>query len=159
MVEMHHTTLAKIEKGERPIRAVEAATMADLFGVSLDALLGRRVGLANELADMVTQLQQAASRGVSDIGALAGQLQSLYRDLGDIEFDSREELHAHGNKAGRALEEAMNALYAIAQVPAPKQVHTSKLEDMIERKAQEKANAIFASFAAQLKESVKGDQP
>jgi transcriptional regulator with XRE-family HTH domain len=36
------TTIAKIELGERPAKLNEAAALADVFGVSLDALIGRR---------------------------------------------------------------------------------------------------------------------
>ena len=42
-INMHWTTIAKIEKGgERSVRIDEAAAFADVFGVSVDHLLGRR---------------------------------------------------------------------------------------------------------------------
>lgn len=40
-IQLHSTTIAKIEKGDRPVNVVEAAAIADLFGKSVDALLGR----------------------------------------------------------------------------------------------------------------------
>ena len=41
-VHLHWTTIAKIEKGERSVRIDEAAAIADLFDMSVDALLGRQ---------------------------------------------------------------------------------------------------------------------
>ena len=41
---MHHTTVAKIESGDREIKLDEAAAMADLFGLPLDSMMGRQAG-------------------------------------------------------------------------------------------------------------------
>jgi hypothetical protein len=41
---MHPTTVAKIEAGDRSVRINEAVGIADLFEVSLDSLLGRKLG-------------------------------------------------------------------------------------------------------------------
>ena len=38
---IYPTTIAKIEYGERPAKLDEAIALADVFGVSLDALVGR----------------------------------------------------------------------------------------------------------------------
>src|SRR5215207_6440360 len=38
---MHDTTIAKIEAGTRSVRINEAAGIADVLGIPLDALLGR----------------------------------------------------------------------------------------------------------------------
>ena len=40
---MYATTVAKIESGDRAVRVNEAAVLADLFKLSVDALLGRLV--------------------------------------------------------------------------------------------------------------------
>jgi transcriptional regulator with XRE-family HTH domain len=42
-IHLHWTTIAKIEKGERSVRIDEAAAIADLFDMSVDALLGRQL--------------------------------------------------------------------------------------------------------------------
>ncbi len=47
--QIYPTTVAKIEAGERKVRINEATVIADLFGVSLDSLLGRGAGLDNDL--------------------------------------------------------------------------------------------------------------
>ena len=39
---MHHTTVAKIESGDREVKLDEAAAMADLFDLPLDSMMGRR---------------------------------------------------------------------------------------------------------------------
>ena len=46
---MHATTVAKIEAGSRSVRINEAVAIADLFGVSLDSLLGRKPGTQRDL--------------------------------------------------------------------------------------------------------------
>ena len=58
-INMHWTTIAKIEKGgERSVRIDEAAAFADVFGVSVDHLLGRR---ARPGADRDFALRQLTS--------------------------------------------------------------------------------------------------
>lgn len=138
MLDMHPTTLAKIEKGERSVRIVEAATIADLLDVSLDSLLGRRSGLANEAADIVANLQRTAGKAVLDIAGLHSALQSWFMDLGDLEFDGRQDLDAAGRAALDSLTEAQDALYRITTVPAPQRVAMSRLDEIVERRAAEK---------------------
>jgi transcriptional regulator with XRE-family HTH domain len=63
---MHATTIAKIEAGVRSVRINEAVGIADLFGVSLDSLLGRRPGAGrdHERAYLLRSLRDT-SRGSS----------------------------------------------------------------------------------------------
>jgi ribosome-binding protein aMBF1 (putative translation factor) len=42
-IPMDWTTIAKVEKNDRSVRIDEAAGIADLFGTSVDELLGRKV--------------------------------------------------------------------------------------------------------------------
>ncbi|WP_406000738.1 helix-turn-helix transcriptional regulator [Streptomyces sp. NBC_00829] len=44
------TTVAKIERGDRPLRLDEAAAIARLFGTTLDVALGLKPGDPNSLA-------------------------------------------------------------------------------------------------------------
>ena len=48
-IDLHPTTVAKIEAGQRSVRIDEARAIADLFGLSLDSLVGRRAGLEHDL--------------------------------------------------------------------------------------------------------------
>jgi transcriptional regulator with XRE-family HTH domain len=58
---IYPTTIAKIESGERAVRIDEAAALADLFEVSLDALLGRGASAPrNELAYVLRLLRDTA---------------------------------------------------------------------------------------------------
>lgn len=80
---MHHTTVAKIEKGDRSVRIDEAAAIADLFDVSLDRLLGRsaapradedytRRRLTNtvvQAAALVSGVTDSLRDGASDLAA------------------------------------------------------------------------------------------
>lgn len=137
---MHPTTLAKIEKGDRSVRIVEAVAIADLFGVSLDRLLGRRAGIANEVADIVGNLQHAAGRAVADVAGIHSDVQGWFNELGEVEFDGSRRLQKAGGRALKALTEAQAALYDITTVPPPQRVVMSRIEELIERKAEEKAN-------------------
>jgi transcriptional regulator with XRE-family HTH domain len=55
-IPMTWTQLARIEKGQRSLRAIEAAEFADIFNVSVDSLLGRR---ARPKADLMHALRSA----------------------------------------------------------------------------------------------------
>lgn len=60
---MHASTVAKIESERRKPRAVrlaEASALADLFGVSVDGLLGRAPGMPDDLEIARTWLQRVA---------------------------------------------------------------------------------------------------
>lgn len=37
----HQTTISRIEKAERPVNVFEAYTIADVFGITVDQLVGR----------------------------------------------------------------------------------------------------------------------
>ena len=87
---MHPTTVAKIEAGDRSVRINEAVGIADLFEVSLDALLGRRepddttltfalVTLAGYVGDAKRQVLQAQH--------VAGDIEEQLEDAGE-RFDS-----------------------------------------------------------------------
>lgn len=68
-IAMHWTTVAKIEKGDRSVRIDEAAAIAELFGASVDVLLGR--GRNNtDLAWAVSKLTGNAQKTAADIVSL-----------------------------------------------------------------------------------------
>ena len=104
-IPMHWTTVAKIEKGDRSVRIDEAAGIADLFGVSVDALLGRR---ARPKADLLYSL-----RGVLDTAQQASwQLASFERTL----REQTDELAAVDVSDGYSelVTDAVNACEALA---------------------------------------------
>ena len=66
---MHTSTVAKIEAGTRAVHADELSAYADIFGVSVDALLGRtRDG--TDLAWAVAKLTSSAQKTASEVHAL-----------------------------------------------------------------------------------------
>lgn len=56
---LHHTYVCKIESGDRPLLAREAAAMAPIFGVTVAGLLGDEVAQVNDaLAELWQRVQQ-----------------------------------------------------------------------------------------------------
>lgn len=70
---LHQSNFAKIERGERPVRLAEAVAMAELFGTTIDAVLGLRAdnpqGLAVQaLARRTSVLQRIQALIVAELG-------------------------------------------------------------------------------------------
>ena len=137
-IPMIGTMIHKIEAGDRTVRIDEAAGIADLLDVSLDSLVGRRTGLANDLANVISGLQHTAGKAVMDLAALHGAVQGWFVELGDLEFDHRSEFETEGRRALDALTEAQDALWRISNFEPPKRVAMTRLDDLIERRAAEK---------------------
>ncbi|CAM3752993.1 helix-turn-helix domain-containing protein [Smaragdicoccus niigatensis] len=81
-IPMHTTAIAKIEAGRREVRIDEASAMADLFGLSVDTLLGRSsdeseadryalVRLSEHTHSALGELRKMHRIFVADHGALA----------------------------------------------------------------------------------------
>jgi transcriptional regulator with XRE-family HTH domain len=136
-VPMHWTTIAKIEKGERSVRIDEAAAIAEVFGVSVDALLGRTVGVESDLAYMLRALLDTARQSSAQLMAIGGALQSRFRDLESFEFDGRETVYEEGGRAGDALEKASSALLRLSAVEVP-EAGLKVAEELIDQAATEK---------------------
>ena len=108
---IYPTTIAKIESGERAVRIDEAATLADLFEVPLDALLGRRAGAQrNELAYRLRLLRDTAKESSQQVWTsmekIREQLEELPRD-----FDGADKLQKLGDDTLRShLDPAHEAL-------------------------------------------------
>lgn len=114
-IPMHWTTIAKIEKGDRSVRIDEAAGIADLLGVSVDSLLGRRVDPQNDFADILRSLKHAAGKSVLDVGAVHTLIQGWFMELhGFDEYEGWGNLDAEGGRALGALSEAQDALWRIS---------------------------------------------
>lgn len=148
-LEMHPTVLAKIEKGLRPARVDEASAIADLFGVTLDSLLGRRSSVASEVADILSSLQHAASRAWQDVGSMHGTIEGWYRELGDLTFDGREDLEEAGGKALKCLKEAQDALFEITLAEAPERTFVSRIDEIVAEQVAERIDAILKNLIEQ----------
>jgi hypothetical protein len=115
---MHPTTVAKIEAGDRSVRINEAMEIAELFGVSMDTLLGRTIA-----ADPVEELQTVivvAETLWSKVYAIRQVFCDRVGDLTALDFEGREELQEQVETAREAIETATNMLALIASFPRPK---------------------------------------
>jgi transcriptional regulator with XRE-family HTH domain len=75
------STVAKIERNERDLRAEELAAYADVFGCSIDALLGRRGRPAGDrnfllrrLAESIDDFARTVRVGLRDVAERATQV-------------------------------------------------------------------------------------
>jgi transcriptional regulator with XRE-family HTH domain len=133
---IHHTTVAKVESGEREVKLDEAVAIADLFGLPLDVMLGRRqFPLDNESALHVslqelrnmTQLQAANARQITidlndrvdsvmfarnSVSARYAELDRLAA-LADLAYQSLDDLIKHltemAQQANRIVDERQGA--------------------------------------------------
>src|SRR6516164_6885913 len=79
---IYPTTIHKIESGDRAIRFDELAAVADVFGVSVDALLGRRARTAsNDRSFAANALFRSALQAASAAFVAAENLQDRSADL------------------------------------------------------------------------------
>jgi len=79
---IYPTTIAKIESGERAVRIDEAAALADLFEVSLDALLGRKHNSqVDELAYLLRLLRDTARDSSQQVGATMETIREQLEEL------------------------------------------------------------------------------
>jgi transcriptional regulator with XRE-family HTH domain len=79
-VAVHASTIAKIETDARAVRLDEAAAIADLFGLSLDALLGRNT-LEDDGDHAMNVLAEDAQRLLADLSQISDRLDRAHRDL------------------------------------------------------------------------------
>lgn len=79
---MHHTTVAKIESGDREVKLDEAAAMADLFGLPLDLMMGRRQATReDEIAHDVRVLRDIARQSLADVRRTSTAVSNAVTDV------------------------------------------------------------------------------
>ena len=84
-IPMHPTTIAKIEAGDRSVRIDEATGIADLLGLSLDGLLGRK-GMEDERSHAMTVLAEEARKLIPEVIDIVDRLRRAYQEL-EAQFD------------------------------------------------------------------------
>jgi transcriptional regulator with XRE-family HTH domain len=106
--DMHQTTVAKLERGGRPIRVNEAAALADVFQVGLGELLAngeRPVGVLDEAGRRLREVRR--------LRVEYEQAQRFSRDL-EREFTVMRDKHVHAvkecHRLGKEVAEAEEAL-------------------------------------------------
>jgi transcriptional regulator with XRE-family HTH domain len=106
---MHNTTIAKIEAGDREIKLDEAAALARLFGLSVDSLLGRNQGSVQDLRYALGALEDAVFTSRNELKRMSKSLGDRLNEIPtDFEgYDTIAELVreyiGHSNSARVAL--------------------------------------------------------
>ena len=106
---MYPTTVAKVESGERAVRMVEAAAFADLFGVSVDWLLGRDIGPQQDLVFTLQAASQTAQQAAPLVTSIEAGLRDRVGELRMFEFEERDAITAEFERAAAALAQARAA--------------------------------------------------
>jgi transcriptional regulator with XRE-family HTH domain len=112
------TTVAKIESGERAVKVNELAVFADIFGVSLDALVGRRARPTGDLLYTVETLLNTKSQGRWPVQALLSTMAEQTTEVADADSNGRwAELIEDAQAAVAALTEALAAVDRVGRRP------------------------------------------
>ncbi|WNG95298.1 helix-turn-helix domain-containing protein [Mycobacterium sp. ITM-2016-00318] len=134
---MRNTAVAKIESGEREVKLDEAVGFADLFGVSLDSLLGRKAGAGDDLAFAFRGLRDVARQSMHEISLTVGTLRERWTDLTAFEFDGRSELEALVAEAGDALMNASSAMFHVTAFELSEGADVQPSADLVQQRALE----------------------
>jgi transcriptional regulator with XRE-family HTH domain len=110
------TTIAKIEAGDRAVKIDEATGIADLFGVSLDRLLGRNLDPNGDLIYTLRGLLGAAQEASSHVAAFEAVLRDRAAELAAFEFEERDDITADTDRACDALAKANEALRKVLRL-------------------------------------------
>lgn len=92
---VYRSTIAKIESGERDVRIDELMAFADLFGVSVDTLLGR-AGTGTDAVWAASRLTSEAQRMVADVQAMHAKLEAGVSELRTYAEQDRKFVSAQG---------------------------------------------------------------
>jgi transcriptional regulator with XRE-family HTH domain len=116
---VYPTTVAKIEAGERSVRIDEANALADIFEVSVDALLGRSTSFEQ---DRLYAVRDAALQATSGVSAISTTLMNVFAELEGLEFDNREAVTVAAGRALAALRTAVDALMVVTDQPSIEEI-------------------------------------
>ena len=156
---MHPSVIAKIEAGTRSVRINEGFAIAELFGLSLDALLGRATDPQADQAYAVRSLLDSAHQSSYQVWGIAAALGERFQDVASLEFEGRESLQADGKRAFDALNEAIAALRSIALFALPGEEASLRPYDRETAiKAASKSIAWQAALEVSARHGTKGSQ-
>lgn len=110
----HPTTIAKIEKGDRQVSITEAAGVADLFGVSVDDLLGRNTPAESDFGQALGRLRNAAEKTAWGLAEAMQGVRTCASDVAAFEFEGRGDLGHALSAAFTAVEQAIDAVGEIS---------------------------------------------
>lgn len=146
-IDVFASTIAKIESQRKPraVRLAEAAGIADLFGVSLDSLLGRQTGADDDMAYALRALLDSTRQGIQQISVVAGTLHSRVTELDRFEFDGRENLQEGVLQVTAALTMALGSMVSLSTFDLPPAAASAApLKEAMDREGVEALTAAFA---------------
>jgi transcriptional regulator with XRE-family HTH domain len=123
-IHLHAATIAKIERDAegyktkpRSVRIDEASAIADVFGISVDTMLGRRARPESDRVYILAMVADTALRSATQIIDMSDAVRDRIADLGppDEGLTAREDLIAGCERARDALDVASDALVETAQ--------------------------------------------
>ena len=119
-VPMIHTTIAKIEGGDRAVRVDEAAGIAEALDVPLDWMLGRQTtGPAAEMRYALRKLQETAQDTITDLNAMLQALNDWDTDTFPLAFDGKEEIDADIKEVAEVVAHTQRRLLKITLIDIP----------------------------------------
>lgn len=141
---IYPSTVAKIEAGDRRVAIDEAQAIAELFGVSVDSLLGRQVGIERDLEYMLRSVLATTRQCGQQLDIIIGTFVDAVQELSVLSFSGRESLESDISQAAEAMVSARDALLRIAAFKLPPNA-TVTAEVMREMDAA--MNKFFAHFS------------
>ena len=116
---MYASAVAKIESGQRAVRIEEAEAIAELFGVSVDSLLGRQVGVERDLAYSLRGVLASTRQCGRQMEAVRDTFTEALSELINLDFPQRELVEEDAVRAVRAMDDAKQALLRISEFRLP----------------------------------------
>jgi DNA-binding XRE family transcriptional regulator len=143
LTHVYPTTVQKIENGERPARIDEATALAELFEVSVDALLGRRASPKHDQLYTLRVVLEAVHQAASQVSSIEMTLRDRVRELAALDgFPHRDDVVSRCELACDKLADAGQLLEAALDQPRGSVVkrHTlALLREAIEKESDDEA--------------------
>lgn len=112
---VYATTIGKIEAGKRAIRIDELSAVADLFGVSVDALIGRESS-ANDLVWTISRITSTAQKCVNEVNSVGERIFGELQDVIHYAAQGPHSVNGLIDTADRAVTALKNARSALSDL-------------------------------------------
>lgn len=137
---LHVTTIAKIEKGTRPVRIHEAALIADVLEISVDSMLGRKVHRDDDVEYALGAYLESAQYASTQLASIRNVLSQRFAELAGLQSEGElEELREVAARVDGAFRVAADGLERIklyrSGEPLPKgdvrKVYADRMREML----------------------------
>jgi transcriptional regulator with XRE-family HTH domain len=156
-INFHMTTVAKIEAGQRAVRIDEAAAIADLFEVSLDALLGRGAGLEDDLAYSLRSMKETVRRVRAQVQPMLTEIADARDELDRFTFHRRDQIDHMSSTLIKLLMEVTMTLMLLEIFTDPEAAAPSGTTVTVDEYTPEQRNSDMATaMMAKLEEFAAG---